>query len=68
MIDPRWSRMAAVYSGAATLKVALFVGAFFGGAALDRRLDTAPCFLILGLLVAMGLGTWYLIFITQRKL
>lgn len=68
MIDPKWSRMVAVYSGAAMAKVALFVGAFFGGNALDRRFQTAPLFLVLGIFLAMGLGTWYVVVLTKRRL
>lgn len=60
--------MVAIYTGAAITKIALFIGAFYAGNYLDSKLGTKPLFLLVGILVAMGLGTWYVVVLTKRKL
>ena len=68
LIDPKWSKLVAVYTGTAIAKITLFVLAFNVGNYLDNRLGTKPLFLIVLLLVAMGLGTWYVVIVSKRKL
>lgn len=68
LIDPKWSRMVAIYTTAAFVKVVLLVSAFIGGRFLDDRFGSKPLFLILLILGAMGLGTWYVVVLTKKKL
>ena len=68
IIDPKWARLVSIYTGAALVKAALFIGAFLLGRRLDQYLGTEPLFIMIGLLTAMGLGTWYVIVITRRRL
>ncbi|MBI1861578.1 MAG: AtpZ/AtpI family protein [Deltaproteobacteria bacterium] len=68
LLDPKYSRLMAVYSSAAMVKLVLFVGAFFGGNLLDKKLGTSPLFLLIFLMAAMGLGIWYIIALMKRRL
>jgi F0F1-type ATP synthase assembly protein I len=65
--DPRWTKMWAAYSSAAFVKVALLLGALWCGIKIDKRLGTSPLFLMVFVVLAMGLGLWYLMMIVKRK-
>ena len=59
-IDPKLAQFYGRVSGAVMFKVALILGGFFGGSALDKRFHTGPFLMMLGLVLGAGLGIWYL--------
>lgn len=60
MMDPKLVRYYGKISGAVTFKIVLIFAGFLGGSALDKRLNTGPWLMMLGLVIGAGLGIWYL--------
>lgn len=66
-LDPKLTRFYARVSGAVMFKVALILGGFFGGNALDKHFKTEPWLMMLGLVTGAGLGIWYLLRIVEKS-
>jgi F0F1-type ATP synthase assembly protein I len=66
LIDPKYMRYYAALSGAVLTKVALVVGGFFLGSWLDRRYGTYPLFMFSLVVIAAGLGIWYVIYVATK--
>jgi F0F1-type ATP synthase assembly protein I len=56
-----WLRYAALGSSISATLAGCVLGAYFLGAYLDRRLDTAPLFTLLLILIGVALGVSYLV-------
>jgi len=66
LIDRKLLRFYAVLSSAVFVKAAIIAGGIFGGIALDKKFDTSPIFLVIGLFLGMGLGVYWMYHYIKR--
>lgn len=67
LIDPKWMRFYAKMSGAVLAKAVLIVIGVFAGKALDERFGTYPLFLFVGVIGALALGIFYIVWLAEKE-
>ncbi|NBX92627.1 MAG: ATPase [Proteobacteria bacterium] len=65
-LDPKKLKVMVVMGNAALTKALLMIGLGWGGYKLDQKWGMKPWFMFLGVLVGLGLGLWYIIFLANR--
>ena len=65
-LDTRKIRAAALMTNAAVTKVILVLGGYWLGHKLDEKLHTGPWLMILGIVIGVSSGLWYVLFTAQR--
>lgn len=66
MINKKWVRMAALVSNAVLSKCVLLYGGYSVGVYLDEKYASEPTFMMVGVVLALVLGTTYLILVANR--
>lgn len=66
MLDAKLMRLAAAMSSAVLLKGILIFGGYWLGSRLDVLAGTAPLFMLIGILLGVCVGMWYLITVFNR--
>ncbi len=65
-VDPKWIRFASVLSTTVMVKAAIIVGFLYGGMELDKKFETSPILMFVGLVVGTSLGFVWLFFNVKR--
>ena len=65
-LDEKKFRTYAIVTNAVLTKAVLLVGAFYVGGALDRRFKTAPMFMMSGIVIALVVGFWWILYVTKK--
>ncbi len=64
--DPKKIRIAAIMTNAVLMKVALILGGFYGGRALDVKYHSDPYFMTAGICLGLGIGLWWVLFTAKK--
>lgn len=67
LLEPKWMRYSAALSSAVLTKALLIYLGFRLGSWLDAKAKTYPLFMVSGLVLGMGLGIWWILFVAEKR-